>query len=156
MSNTIKKNEKCFIGLPACGYGFESAKLCFVACPSDEKYIIKLELIKSIVESKQYECHIALHRIDPGNFAFCTKICSKIVQSQFCIVLLDPSIDKEGKEFYNPNPLEVVIVEVPEMQFLMIDGMGSPGDSKEYLDALAALYPIAFKTKFLSKSKGKD
>lgn len=42
------------------------------------------------------------------------------------------------------------------MQFLMIDGMGSPGDSKEYQDALAALYPIAFKTKFLSKAKGKD
>ena len=38
----------------------------------------------------------------------------------------------------------------------MIDGMGSPGDSKEYQDALAVLYPIAFKTKFLSKAKGKD
>ena len=38
----------------------------------------------------------------------------------------------------------------------MIDGKGSPGDSKEYQDALAALYPISFKTKFLSKAKGKD
>ncbi|MFX1302623.1 MAG: GyrI-like domain-containing protein [Promethearchaeota archaeon] len=63
---------------------------------------------------------------------------------------------KSMKEFYNPSSQEVVMLEVPEMQFLMIDGMGSPGDSKEYLDALAALYPIAFKTKFLSKSKGKD
>ena len=60
------------------------------------------------------------------------------------------------KEFYQPSPKEVVIVEVPEMQFLMIDGMGSPGDSKEYQDALATLYPVAFKTKFLSKGKGKD
>jgi len=60
------------------------------------------------------------------------------------------------KEFYQPSPKEVVIVDVPEMQFLMIDGMGSPGDSKEYQDALAALYPIAFKTKFLSKAKDKD
>lgn len=63
---------------------------------------------------------------------------------------------KTLKEFYQPKPKEVVLVEVPEMQFLMFDGMGSPGDSKEYQDALAALYPIAFKTKFLSKSKGKD
>ena len=63
---------------------------------------------------------------------------------------------KSMKEFYQPSPKEVVLVDVPEMQFLMIDGMGSPGDSKEYLDALAALYPIAFKTKFLSKAKGKD
>ncbi|UCC18860.1 MAG: GyrI-like domain-containing protein, partial [Promethearchaeota archaeon] len=59
-------------------------------------------------------------------------------------------------EYYLPNPKEVVIVDVPEMQFLMIDGMGSPGDSQEYLDALAALYPVAFKIKFLSKAKGKD
>ncbi len=63
---------------------------------------------------------------------------------------------KSMKELYQPSSKEVVIVNVPEQQFLMIDGMGSPGDSKEYLDALAALYPVAFKTKFLSKSKGKD
>ncbi|MFX0000197.1 MAG: GyrI-like domain-containing protein [Candidatus Hodarchaeota archaeon] len=63
---------------------------------------------------------------------------------------------KSMKEFYNPSAKEVVMVEVPEMQFLMIDGMGSPGDSQEYLNALAALYPVAFKTKFLSKAKGKD
>ena len=63
---------------------------------------------------------------------------------------------KAMKEFYQPSPKEVVLVDVPEMQFLMIGGMGSPGDSKEYQDALAVLYPIAFKTKFLSKAKGKD
>ncbi|MFX1326862.1 MAG: GyrI-like domain-containing protein [Promethearchaeota archaeon] len=63
---------------------------------------------------------------------------------------------KSMKELYQPSSKEVVIVNVPELQFLMIDGMGSPGDSQEYLDALAALYPVAFKTKFLSKSKGKD
>ncbi len=63
---------------------------------------------------------------------------------------------KTMKEFYQPNPKEVVLVDVPEMQFLMIDGMGSPGDSKEYQDALATLYPVAFKTKFLSKAKDKD
>ena len=60
------------------------------------------------------------------------------------------------KEFYQPSSKEVVQVDIPEMQFLMIDGMGSPGDSKEYIDVLAVLYPVAFKTKFLSKAKGKD
>ena len=63
---------------------------------------------------------------------------------------------KSMKEFYQPSSKEVVEINVPEMQFLMYDGMGSPGDSKEYQDALAALYPIAFKIKFLSKAKGKD
>ena len=63
---------------------------------------------------------------------------------------------KSKKDLYQPSSKEVVEIEVPVMQFLMIDGIGSPGDSKEYQDALAALYPIAFKTKFLSKVKGKD
>ena len=60
------------------------------------------------------------------------------------------------KDFYKPSLKEVDMVDVPEMQFLMINGMGSPGDSQEYQDALAALYPVAFKIKFLSKAKGKD
>jgi len=60
------------------------------------------------------------------------------------------------KELYQPSSKEVVIVEVPEMQFLMINGMGSPGEAKEYLDALATLYPIAYKVKFLNKAKSKD
>ena len=69
-----------------------------------------------------------------------------------------PKVDfkKTLKEFYQPNSKEVVLVEIPEMQFLMIDGTGSPGDSEEYLNALGVLYPVAFKAKFLSKAKGKD
>ena len=63
---------------------------------------------------------------------------------------------KTQKELYQPNAKEPVIIEVPEMQFLMIDGMGSPGDSQEYQDALSMLYPVSFRTKFLSKAKGKD
>lgn len=63
---------------------------------------------------------------------------------------------REKKELYKPSSKEVVIINVPEMQFLMIDGKGSPGDSKEYQGALAALYPVAFKAKFISKKQGKD
>ena len=63
---------------------------------------------------------------------------------------------KTQKEFYQPNAKDPVIIDVPEMQFLMIDGMGSPGDSQEYQDALSVLYPISFRTKFLSKAKSKD
>jgi len=104
MERAIRKNENCFVGMPSCGYGYESAKSCFLACPSDEKYTLVIDTIKNIVESRQYECHIALKRIDPGNFAFCTKICSRIIQSQFCIVLLDLSLDEtNSKEYPNPN-----------------------------------------------------
>ncbi|MFX1275334.1 MAG: GyrI-like domain-containing protein [Promethearchaeota archaeon] len=63
---------------------------------------------------------------------------------------------KSMKEFYQPSSKEVVTIDVPKMQFLMIDGQGSPGDSKEYQDALEVLFPVAFKTKFISKDQGKD
>ncbi|MFW9821567.1 MAG: GyrI-like domain-containing protein [Candidatus Thorarchaeota archaeon] len=74
------------------------------------------------------------------------------------VIIFPAKVDfkKIQKELYQPSPKEVVVIQVPEMQFLMIDGMGSPGDSQEYQDVLAALYPVAFKTKFLSKEKGKD
>jgi|GEM_PF-1352162 len=103
MDETLRKNENCFIGMPACGYGYESAKLCFIACPSHVKYTLKIDVIKDIIESHQYECHVALKKIDPGTFAFCTKICSKIIQAQFCIAFLDPSFDDNGSEYPNPN-----------------------------------------------------
>ncbi|MFW9865753.1 MAG: GyrI-like domain-containing protein [Candidatus Thorarchaeota archaeon] len=63
---------------------------------------------------------------------------------------------KTLKDLYQPSAQKVVDVDIPEMQFLMIDGMGSPGDSQEYQEALEVLYPLAFRTKFLSKAKGKD
>ncbi len=63
---------------------------------------------------------------------------------------------KTLKELYQPSAKEVVIVNVPEMQFIMIDGIGSPGEAQEYMDAIASLYPVAYKTKFMSKEKGRD
>jgi len=63
---------------------------------------------------------------------------------------------KTLKNLYQPGSKEVVETEVPEMQFIMVDGIGSPGEAQEYLDALAVLYPVAYKIKFLSKAKGKD
>lgn len=43
------------------------------------------------------------------------------------------------------------IVDVPEMQYLKIDGRGDPNTSPEYSAALEALYPVAYKLKFASK-----
>lgn len=48
------------------------------------------------------------------------------------------------------------IIEVAEMQYLMIDGFGDP-NSDAYLEAVQALYPIAYKLKFASKRElGRD
>ena len=49
------------------------------------------------------------------------------------------------------------VVELPPMQYLMIDGAGDPNTSTEYADALATLYPAAYALKFLSKRQlGRD
>lgn len=44
------------------------------------------------------------------------------------------------------------IVDVPELQYLMIDGQGDPNTSPEFTSAVEALYPIAYALKFASKN----
>ena len=57
---------------------------------------------------------------------------------------------KTLKQFYIP-PKEFVIVDMPEMQFVMVDGHGDPNIAQEYQDAVEALYAVAYKMKFISK-----
>jgi hypothetical protein len=64
---------------------------------------------------------------------------------------------KEWKHLYRPSTKEFAVVEVPPLQFAMIDGHGDPNTAQEYTEALEALYAVAFKVKFLSKKKlGRD
>jgi hypothetical protein len=42
-------------------------------------------------------------------------------------------------------------VDVPPLQYLMVDGHGDPNAGGDYADAIAALYPVAYKLKFASK-----
>ena len=46
---------------------------------------------------------------------------------------------------------EPAIVDVPEMSFAMIDGRGSPTDSADYMEAIGALYGVAYTLKFMVK-----
>ena len=63
---------------------------------------------------------------------------------------------KTLKHLYIP-PRRFVTVDVPEMQFLMVDGHGDPNTTQDYKDAVEALYAVAYKTKFRSKKDlGKD
>ncbi len=59
-------------------------------------------------------------------------------------------LKKELKHLYNP-PAEVVIVDVPEMNFLMIDGAGDPNTAEEYRDAVEALFSMSYALKFMVK-----
>lgn len=60
-------------------------------------------------------------------------------------------LKKDLKKFYATKSQEFEIVDVPEMQFVMVDGMGTPGTSEVYLAALQALYSVSYALKFMSK-----
>ncbi len=60
---------------------------------------------------------------------------------------------KQLKHLYNPSAKDVVVVDVPDMQFLMIDGLGNPNTSRAYQEAVEALYGVAYTLKFLIKKE---
>lgn len=59
-------------------------------------------------------------------------------------------------DLYRPRPTEPELVDVPKMQFLMVDGRGDPNTSVEYRQAVEALFGTAYGLKFLLKKKGHD
>lgn len=63
---------------------------------------------------------------------------------------------KEFKPLYSPPKGKISIVDVPVMNFLMVDGVGYPVGNPAYEQALVALYGISYGLKFVSKAQGKD
>ena len=64
---------------------------------------------------------------------------------------------KKTLDGYQAKRGEFRIVEMPELQYLMIDGHGDPNTSTEFSTALETLYPVAYKLKFASKEElGRD
>jgi hypothetical protein len=64
---------------------------------------------------------------------------------------------RELKHLYGPSAKEFAVVDVPPMDYLMIDGHGDPNTAQEYQEAIEALYAVAYKVKFMSKKElGKD
>jgi hypothetical protein len=64
-------------------------------------------------------------------------------------------LKKELKYLYAPSAKKVELVEVPAFKFVMIDGKIEPGKSPStsaaFMDAMGALYGIAYTIKFMSK-----
>jgi len=60
---------------------------------------------------------------------------------------------KELKHLYAPSAKEVLAVNVPKMNFLMIYGMGDPNTSQEYKDAVEALFSLSYAIKFMIKKE---
>ncbi|WP_407441988.1 GyrI-like domain-containing protein [Rhodococcus sp. (in: high G+C Gram-positive bacteria)] len=64
---------------------------------------------------------------------------------------------KKTLDSYRATRGEFRIVDVPDMQYLLVDGAGDPNTSSAFADAIETLYPVAFKLKFASKRElGRD
>jgi len=60
-------------------------------------------------------------------------------------------VKKDFRELYRVSKGEPVLVDVPPMNYLMLDGSGDPNTSKEYADAVEALYAVSYTVKFAVK-----
>ncbi|WP_084318882.1 GyrI-like domain-containing protein [Deferrisoma camini] len=58
---------------------------------------------------------------------------------------------KELKPLYSASSKKVAIVDVPKMNFLMIDGEGDPNTSREFQEAVEALFSLSYTLKFMIK-----
>jgi hypothetical protein len=69
-------------------------------------------------------------------------------------------LKKQFKYLYAPSAKKVEIVQVPRLQFAMIDGAvekgGEPGTSPSFREAMMALYGLSYTLKFTSKLRKKN
>jgi len=60
-------------------------------------------------------------------------------------------LQKELKHLYHPSAKEVVLVDVPTMYYLMVDGEGDPNNSLAFSDAVEVLFAVSYTLKFKVK-----
>ncbi len=95
--------EQCFIRKEhKCGKISGASKSCFIACPKNGELAVILGLMSAKLTKVGIEAIIAVKKRAYGQDIFCTKICGKIIESRFCVVILDDSI-KKGINIPNPN-----------------------------------------------------
>ena len=58
---------------------------------------------------------------------------------------------KKFKELYSASAKKCALINVPEMNYLMLDGCGNPNTSEEFQDAVEALFSVAYTVKFMIK-----
>lgn len=63
----------------------------------------------------------------------------------------DGHLRRELKTLYAPPAGRPVLVDAPELSFLMVDGEGDPNLSQDYRDAVQALFAVSYAVKFAVK-----
>jgi hypothetical protein len=65
-------------------------------------------------------------------------------------------LKKQLRDLYGPSAREPAIVNVPSMNFLMVDGEGDPNTSQAYKEAVEALYATSYTLKFMIKKRSPE
>ena len=60
-------------------------------------------------------------------------------------------LKKTLKHLFHPSAKEVVQVDVPPMNYLMVDGAGDPNTSQAFADAVEVLFTVSYTVKFIVK-----
>ena len=60
-------------------------------------------------------------------------------------------LKKELKHLYQPSAKKVVQIDVPTMNYLMVDGEGDPNTSQAYSNAVEVLFMVSYAVKFMVK-----
>ena len=58
---------------------------------------------------------------------------------------------RELRHLYHASAKDIVQVDVPALNYLMIDGEGDPNSSPEYAQAVEALFSVSYTAKFMIK-----
>lgn len=101
MDKRIRRNELCIIGSPRCDFVFSSTRTCFIGYGFRES-TLEMNILRHLLGGRGIEPIEAGGSLAPAQNAFCAKICSKIITSQFCIILLNNDL-REGTEIPNAN-----------------------------------------------------
>ena len=67
--------------------------------------------------------------------------------------MLQTDLKTQLKSLYSPSSSAVTIVDVPPLNFLMVDGEGNPNTSEEYRQAVQALYSVAYTLTFMLRKE---
>lgn len=101
MDKRIRRNEICVIGLPRCDFVFSSTRSAFIGYGFTDS-TLEMNILKHLLSERGIEPFEAASALAPGQNAFCAKICSKIITSQFCIILLNNNVSN-NVEIPNAN-----------------------------------------------------
>jgi hypothetical protein len=63
-------------------------------------------------------------------------------------------LKKRWRAFYAPSASEISVVDIPAFRYLMIDGKGDPNSSRDYSEAVEALFRVSYTAKFSLKKQG--